>query len=315
MSLYLLLLSTNFYKTLLSKVENYSGEMKRLNKRNKTIKQKWNSAVSKWWVRLIIAFIVALICVFVTHILLFFTAPVKWLEAKWNPGELLTFIGTITLSYVAIEQNRKANDIANKALELNKTISEIEIERDFPFIDLRPITYTEFKKHNKNHILSVSLDNCYCLLDDNMDIQDSDGDVFIFELKNVRENDILDIKVHAVEIGVSKNKEDIVQGYDNYSAETSLRDNTLRNFERIPLVLTIPDKWFSEVDKCYNQSSDTEDDFSLYVSIYFVLMSNSGAYYTQNIELNVVNSAPGDICLPIIVKKFINKPKKTKQEF
>lgn len=60
----------------------------------------------------------------VTHILFSVSAPINWFVAKWAAGDLLgymisflTFIGTIFLGYVALQQNKKAYEL-NKQMQM-----------------------------------------------------------------------------------------------------------------------------------------------------------------------------------------------------
>jgi hypothetical protein len=49
-------------------------------------------------------------------------APNKWLEAVWSPGDLITFVGTVVLGFVAIWENQELQ-------RMNRQIINIEEQR------------------------------------------------------------------------------------------------------------------------------------------------------------------------------------------
>ncbi len=84
----------------------------------KRIKEKVNKLVADHlvlvWAIISIAFMV------IIHLLFSVDAPVKWLQAKWGAGDILTFVSTVSLGLLAIWQNRKfkyENDSTQQRLE------------------------------------------------------------------------------------------------------------------------------------------------------------------------------------------------------
>lgn len=71
------------------------------------------------WLIVAIAFLV------VVQILFTIPAPCKWLDAVWEAGDLITFVGTIALGFIAVRQTQYANEIAktasDSATEANET--------------------------------------------------------------------------------------------------------------------------------------------------------------------------------------------------
>jgi hypothetical protein len=68
----------------------------------------------KWWIWLLscIAFLVAV------HILFTIPAPYPWLKAVWSAGDLIVFVGTVVLGFVALQQSRLANETSQKLIDL-----------------------------------------------------------------------------------------------------------------------------------------------------------------------------------------------------
>lgn len=76
------------------------------------------------------AIVVALILA-IMQILFTIEAPCKWLDAVWEPGDLLILIGTLTLGYVSIRQTNKANQMSQKLLDIEANRYKMEIR---PFV-------------------------------------------------------------------------------------------------------------------------------------------------------------------------------------
>lgn len=53
-----------------------------------------------------------------TQLIFSVPAPCSWLEAVWEAGDLLTFIGTVFLGAITIWQTQKANITSQQLFEL-----------------------------------------------------------------------------------------------------------------------------------------------------------------------------------------------------
>jgi hypothetical protein len=65
-----------------------------------------------------------IICIFfllVVHVLFRIPAPFLWLEAVWEAGDLIAFVGTITLGFVAYWQTRNANELSERLAKLEES--------------------------------------------------------------------------------------------------------------------------------------------------------------------------------------------------
>ena len=69
--------------------------------------------------------IVAAICI---HVAFIPQSDNPWIYAKWTAGELLTYIGTISLGVIAIWQNGKMEQINQDSNEMNILSKAIEYE-------------------------------------------------------------------------------------------------------------------------------------------------------------------------------------------
>lgn len=72
-----------------------------------------NHIVASWAV-------LSIVFAILVHITFYIAAPTKWLVAKWAPGDILTYVGTVSLGLLAVWQNsrfKEENDIAQQRLE------------------------------------------------------------------------------------------------------------------------------------------------------------------------------------------------------
>lgn len=83
------------------------------------IKQRCSSD-NKWiytWVFLGIVFML------IVHVLFSLTGP-NWLQAKWGAGELLTYVGTISLGLLTVWQNKRFKEENDKSQERLERLSQ-----------------------------------------------------------------------------------------------------------------------------------------------------------------------------------------------
>lgn len=97
-------------------------------------------------------FIIAIISALLVHIMHCIPAPNDWLVAKWSAGEILTYLGTVVLGWLAIKQNdelKKENDSAQERLEnISREANQINILS-------KVIEYEISKKQNLESAISV----------------------------------------------------------------------------------------------------------------------------------------------------------------
>lgn len=70
----------------------------------------------------------------VTQILFCNPAPVKWLDAVWEAGDLISFVGTITLGIIAISQTEHESKVNDRLMQLEENRYKLEM-RPFVIID------------------------------------------------------------------------------------------------------------------------------------------------------------------------------------
>jgi hypothetical protein len=93
---------------------------------------------------------IAICFLIATHVLYRIPAPCYWLETDWEAGDLLTFVGTIVLGYVAYWQNKLANEQADKANETSDRL--LRIGEDRYKLELRPfIMVDDYSAYIKNN--------------------------------------------------------------------------------------------------------------------------------------------------------------------
>lgn len=76
---------------------------------------------------------IAIIVLVIVHILFSIPAPCPWLQAVWEAGDLITYIGTIVLGIVAFIQNANANETNHRLMLLEENRYRLET-RPFVFV-------------------------------------------------------------------------------------------------------------------------------------------------------------------------------------
>ncbi|MCL1806782.1 MAG: hypothetical protein FWG31_03665 [Oscillospiraceae bacterium] len=67
----------------------------------------------------------------IVHVLFKISTPFSLLEPAWGAGDLITFVGTITLGYVAYWQTYKANETEDRLLKIEENRYKLELR---PFV-------------------------------------------------------------------------------------------------------------------------------------------------------------------------------------
>ena len=73
----------------------------------------------------------------ITHVLFKTPAPIRWLESVWGAGDLITFVGTIVLGYVAYRQTNKANETSDRLLSIEEMRYKLELRPFFMITDYK----------------------------------------------------------------------------------------------------------------------------------------------------------------------------------
>ena len=116
---------------------------------------KWIMRHKKSMIVLIIAII--LFPIIAIHLLFKLQSNCYWIEAEWNAGEILgyfgdvlAFVGTVVLGYIAIAQTEKANHLNNELLDIEK--NRIKPHLDISSMSLYKIYLEEDMKKKLNEI-------------------------------------------------------------------------------------------------------------------------------------------------------------------
>lgn len=72
----------------------------------------------------VVFFIVSIIFPILVHVCFYFTAPTDWLVAKWGAGEILAYVGTVSLGLVTVWQNERFK------VENDKVQAQLKAEND-----------------------------------------------------------------------------------------------------------------------------------------------------------------------------------------
>lgn len=105
----------------------------------------------KWWIISSILFLI------IVQVLFTIPAPCKWLDAAWEAGDLISFVGTIVLGIVAIMQTKDANDMSKRLMQLEENRYKLEMR---PFVileDWMAFEKDEFQIRTQPDQLYISL--------------------------------------------------------------------------------------------------------------------------------------------------------------
>jgi len=216
--------------------------------------------------------------------------------AVWDAGDFISFVGTISLGIVTVYQTRKANEISFRLLQM-------EEERRRPQIDIRAISEDKLKQYNTQQLISSSVDGIYVIVDKDWKFHANGGDVFWFEIKNLRDMDIINIQpITAIFQITDSNGICIVS--DEYCLSTSCNLNLIQGNDAVPFLLGTNSIWTKVAEKP-NQK--------LLLSLEFHIINSDGGEYLQRISFNMANAYNSDdILTPVIFNKNMQKSEQIK---
>ena len=221
-------------------------------------------------------------------------APCKWLDAVWEPGEFITFAGTVSLGIVAVYQTKKANDVSERLLA-------IEEERRRPQIDIRPISEKQRMQCDRQHFIASSTDDTYVFVDENWRETFNKGDDFWFAIKNVRDTDVLNIAPIEVTPAILDAHGRAQTVLEKQQIATSCRLDHILGGETVPFLLGTEKLWTRVAEKPGQR---------LRLSIEFLLTNSDGEKYLQTVELQMMNAYNSGILTPAIIQKNVGKARK-----
>lgn len=242
------------------------------------------------WICIIIIFLL------VVQILFSVPAPNKWLEAAWGAGDFISFVGTVSLGLVAVYQTKKANEISFRLLQ-------IEEERRRPQIDIRAISKDKLRQYNLQQLISASTEDIFVHVNSEWEEDANEGENFWFEIKNVKDMDIINILPTIITSEIIDSNNNCVAS-NKYSLSTSCNLNLIHGYESVPLLLGTNNIWAKVAEKP-NQS--------LVLTIEFRITNADGEDYSEQISLNMVNAySDTTILTPAILNKKVYKSELSK---
>ena len=147
------------------------------------------------------------VCLIVIHILFTISAPFEWLEATWTSGELITFIGTMTLGYISYSQTKKSYEISKSLIELQEDeytptlavsdfigVSKLKMKNIKD--DISKVVVGEYQMNDGSIVCGLMI--CVNIDESNME---NERNTYSYEivLKNVGKQLINDITIYSME--------------------------------------------------------------------------------------------------------------------
>lgn len=235
---------------------------------------------------------ICIIVIFLIGVQVLFSipAPCKWLDAVWDAGDFISFVGTISLGLVAIYQTKNANEVSFRLLQ-------IEEDRRRPQIDIRAISESKLKKYDRDQLISASIEDTYVYVDNEWNETENTGNNFWFEIKNVKDTDIINIQpIIARSKIIDSNKACIAS--NKYRLSTSCNLNLIQGNDAVPFLLGMNSIWAKVAEKP-NQH--------LQLSLEFAITNFDGEEYLEWISLDMVNAYNCNILTPAILRKDVSK--------
>lgn len=231
----------------------------------------------------VLLIIAPIIC---THALFKWKSGVYWIEAEWSAGEILgyfgnviSFIGTIGLGYVAISQTEKANKI-------NEELLKIEKERLKPYLEI--LTTELYKIYLGNDIYKAYFDVDRAekmLIELTYANQPRSGiveDIALIELPiyNGGGSDISQIYVRAVNFYLCVNEP--CPASEKFAM---IMGNTcLKVDEKRSLYIYVKREYITDEDKCRQWYVDNMRAIMPHIELELILETKSGERYLEKLK-------------------------------
>ena len=114
----------------------------------------------KWYQRWYVWLILTILFLVVVQVLFRIPAPNKWLDAVWDAGDVISFVGTIVLGFIAVKQTAEANRTAELATNTSNKLIELQQKEYIPVISVTGfVGLTKHQYHNidDKHISKIGI--------------------------------------------------------------------------------------------------------------------------------------------------------------
>ena len=191
---------------------------------------KKRAVIDKWWFWLLIsaAFLI------IVQVCFRIPAPCYYLDAAWEAGDLLTFVGTIVLGYIAIYQNRKANDINQRLLQIEET-------RLKPSLSMIMLSEDERNKYSPFEVLTFCIDDNNAMFFENWKMLGNCDLVLWFLLKNMSDQDVIKIEADSLTSAIVFQNSIICGSERTHKIKTICNNNAIEGKHNLPLAINMPD--------------------------------------------------------------------------
>ena len=114
----------------------------------------------KWYQKWYVWSILTIMFLLVVQVLFSIPAPNKWLVAVWEAGDLIGFIGTIVLGFIAVKQTAEANKTAELATSTSNKLIELQQKEYIPVISVTGfvgVTKHQYHDIDDKHISKIGI--------------------------------------------------------------------------------------------------------------------------------------------------------------
>lgn len=232
--------------------------------------------------------VIILLPIIVIHFLFKITTDCYWIQADWQSGDVLgyfgdvlSFIGTILLGYVAIIQAEKANQLSNELLKIEKNRIKpcLDVSAQLYKIYLEEDMYNKLAAIESENIESLKIDLLYT--SNPRGIYTTNSALIEFDVSNSGHSDIRRMFVKnpyfylAVNDPINTNCEKIAM----FTSDTSLKIN-----EKKKLYICIKREVTKENEQYNNWYKENLDSLMPHIELEFILETTEGNQYIEKLS-------------------------------
>lgn len=232
--------------------------------------------------------VIILLPIIVIHFLFKITTGCYWIQADWQSGDVLgyfgdvlSFIGTILLGYVAIIQAEKANQLSNELLKIEKNRIKpcLDVSAQLYKIYLEEDMYNKLAAIESENIESLKIDLLYT--SNPRGIYTTNSALIELDVSNSGHSDIRRMFVKnpyfnlAVNDPINPNCEKIAM----FTSDTSLKIN-----EKKKLYICIKREVTKENEQYNNWYKENIDSLMPHIELEFILETTEDNQYIEKLS-------------------------------
>lgn len=231
---------------------------------------------------------IILLPIIVLHLLFKIRTDCYWIQADWQSGDVLgyfgdvlSFIGTIILGYIAIIQAEKANQLSNELLKIEKNRIKpcLDVSSQLYKIYLDEDMYRKLEEIENKNIETLKLDLLYT--SNPRGVYTTNSALIELDVSNSGHSDIRRMSIKnpyfylTVNDPINPNCEKIAM----FTSDTSLKIN-----EKKKLYIRIKREVTKENEQYNNWYKENLDSLMPHIELEFILETTEGNQYIEKLS-------------------------------